>query len=124
MYTNMKRFILTLVAITLLSVVTYAQRTITVMGDGSAKVKPDHAIMTLTTTSQDNAVQGAFAKNGEFETKLKKALADAGVSNENVKMRTYVLNPTYDYSNAAGATPKLRGYNFIGIYEVKIMNLI
>jgi uncharacterized protein YggE len=120
----MKRSILTLATIALLSGAVYAQRTITVMGDGSAKVKPDHAIMTLTTTSQDNVVQGAFSKNGEFETKLKKAMADAGVSNENVKMRTYVLNPTYDYSNSASAPPKLMGYNFIGIYEVKITNLL
>lgn len=119
----MNRYIYTLAAVFFLSGTVFAQRTITVMGDGSAKIKPDHAILTFTTSMQDNAVQGAFAKNDEFGKNLRRTMADVGVPVENIKMRTYVLNPTYDYSNTAGGPPKLMGYTYIGIYELIITNL-
>lgn len=110
-------------AVILLPLSSFAQRTITVMGAGSAVVKPDHVILSLTSSMQDKSVQGAFAKNEEFEVKLRKAAAEVGVPSESIKMRTYVLNPTYDYSNTAGGPPKLIGYNYIAIYEMAVMDI-
>lgn len=111
------------VVVFLLPVLTFAQRTITVIGAGSALVKPDHVILSLTSSMQDKSVQGAFAKNEEFERKLRKVAAEVGVPPESIKMRTYVLNPTYDYSNSAGGPPKLIGYNYIAIYELAVMDI-
>lgn len=110
-------------AVILLPLSSFAQRTITVMGAGSAIVKPDHVILSLTSSMQDKSVQGAFAKNEEFEVKLRKAAAEVGIPSESIKMRTYVLNPTYDYSNTAGGPPKLIGYNYIAIYELAVMDI-
>jgi uncharacterized protein YggE len=101
----------------------FGQRTITVMGAGSAIVKPDHVIISLTSTNQDKSVQAAFQKNSEFEVRLRKTAVEIGVPSESIKMRTYVLNPTYDYSNTAGGPPKLIGYNYIAIYELAVMDL-
>jgi uncharacterized protein YggE len=111
------------IAVILLPLSSFAQRTITVMGAGSAVVKPDHVILSLTSSMQDKSVQGAFAKNEEFEVKLRKVAAEVGVPSESIKMRTYVLNPTYDYSNTAGGPPKLIGYNYIAIYELAVMDI-
>src|SRR5512147_3219545 len=80
----------------LLSQAAMAQRTITVMGDGKASAKPDFATITMTITSQDPTVQGAFAKGEAAAANITKALSGAGAAD--FEMRTFALNPTYDYS--------------------------
>jgi hypothetical protein len=119
----MKKYSLLLLLSLLLPIASFAQRTITVMGDGSAKTSPDFAVISMTVTVQDNSVQTAFGKNDEIASKLRAVLATNGVQNSDVEMKTYALNPTYDYSQPTGSSPKLVGYHFIGSYSAKVTNL-
>jgi uncharacterized protein len=97
-----------------------AQRTITVMGDGKASAKPDYATITMTVASQDPTVQGAFAKSEASAAGISKALSGAGAGD--FEVRTFALNPTYDYSQAT-ASPKVIGYTMITYYEAKVRDL-
>jgi uncharacterized protein YggE len=101
----------------------FAQRTITVMGDGKASAKPDYAVVTFTNSVQDNSVQSAFAKTDEFLSRLKKSLGAVGVQAEDIEVRGFVLNPTYDYSINTGSSPRLIGYNYISSYSFKVRDL-
>jgi uncharacterized protein YggE len=101
----------------------FAQRTITVTGSGSVSAKPDYAIITLMTTSQNNTAQTVFSQSDETSSRLMKSLSDAGVATEDVTERTFALNPTYDYSGGGGTSPKLVGYHMMKTYEVKVRNL-
>ncbi len=107
----------------LLPIAAFSQRTITVMAGGSADAKPDYATISMTVTLQDNTVVGAFAKNDEFSARLRSALGTAGIQNSDIEMRTFALNPTYDYSQPTGMSPKLVGYHYIGSYTAKVKKL-
>lgn len=97
-----------------------AQRTITVMGDGSAASKPDFVTITMTVSSQDPTVQGAFAKGEASADAIRKALNSAGASE--FETRTFALNPTYDYSQPT-SNPKVVGYTLINYYAAKVGEL-
>ncbi len=101
----------------------FAQRSITVTGVGSAKAKPDYAVVTLMLTSQNNTAQTVFAQSDESASRMMKSLGDAGVAPEDIEQRTFALNPTYDYSGGGGAPPKLVGYHMMATYQVKVRNL-
>ncbi|MEP7234170.1 MAG: SIMPL domain-containing protein [Ignavibacteriota bacterium] len=113
------------VAITILTVPSsiFAQRSITVTGKGTVTAKPDHAIVTMMLTSQNNTAQTVFSLNDENTSRLMKSLSDAGVAPEDVEQRTFALNPTYDYSSGGGAPPRLVGYHMMATYQVKVRNL-
>lgn len=98
----------------------YAQRTITVMGGGSAAAKPDYVTITMTVSSQDPTVQGAFAKGEASAEAIRKAITGAGASE--FEMRTFALNPTYDYSQPT-SNPKVVGYTLINYYAATVGNL-
>lgn len=97
-----------------------AQKTITVMGAGSAVVKPDNAIISFTSAMQDVTVQGVFAKSEATMAAIKKALAAAG--GQDLLMRTFALNPTYDYSQPT-SNPKVVGYTLITYYQATVADL-
>ncbi|MEI8133750.1 MAG: SIMPL domain-containing protein [bacterium] len=110
-------------AILLLPVSLVAQRTVTVTGAGSVSSKPDHVILTMMITSQNNTAQTVFSQSDETSARLMKSLSDAGVSPEDISQRTFALNPTYDYSGNGGNSPKLVGYHLMTTYEVKVRNI-
>jgi uncharacterized protein YggE len=114
------RLFVSLLFVLVASQAALAQRTITVMGDGRAAVKPDYAMITMTVTAQDPTVQGAFAKSEAAEASITKALTGAGGSD--FTMRTFALNPTYDYSQPT-SSPKVVGYTMISYYEAKVRDL-
>lgn len=110
-------------AVVVLPLAAFSQRTITVTGGSLAKMAPDYAMITMTLTVQDVSVVGAFAKNDEFEARLRSALGSVGVQNADIEMRTFALNPTYDYSQPAGMSPKLTGYHYIATYAAKVKKI-
>lgn len=112
-----------LLAALLLPLAAFSQRTITVTGGSSAKINPDYVTISMTITVQDISVVGSFAKNDEFEARLRSALGTVGVQNSDIEMRTFALNPTYDYSQPAGMSPKLTGYHYIGSYAAKVRKI-
>lgn len=122
-YTYIFRCIVTLGIVLFISTTVYSQRTITVTGEGKAKGKTDYAIITFATVTQDVVAQGVFAKNDQSDRELRKALTDAGIPGENLKQRTYILKPQYDQSNTQEGPPKLIGYTYFGLYEVKVTPL-
>lgn len=109
-----------LIVVLLTSQAALAQRTITVMGDGKASVKPDMATITMTVSSQDPSVEGAFAKSEASAASIRKSLSQAGGAD--LEMRTFALNPTYDYSQPT-SSPKVIGYTLIAYYSAKVRDL-
>jgi uncharacterized protein YggE len=112
-----------LLGILSLPIALFAQRSITVTGSGSVTAKPDHAVVTMMLTSQNNTAQTVFSLNDENASRLMKSLSDAGVAPEDIEQRTFALNPTYDYSSGGGAPPRLVGYHMMATYQVKVRNL-
>jgi len=119
-YMKQTRLLVILFLVFAASQAALAQRTITVMGDGTSAVKPDLATITMTVTAQDPTVQGAFAKSEAAAATITKAITAAGGSD--FEMRTFALNPTYDYSQPT-SSPKVVGYTLINYYEAKIRDL-
>lgn len=115
-------YFITFVFVGALNSSAFSQRTISVIGQGSAKIKPDYTIMTFATMFEDAAVQGVYAKYDESDSKLRKMLSEAGLANESTKQRTYFLKPSYDQSNTE-SNPILRGYTYASIYEIKVTNM-
>jgi uncharacterized protein YggE len=101
----------------------FAQRTVTVMADGSVDAKPDYATVTMMISAQDATAQGAFARIDESSARLIKALNGVGVSASDIEQQGLALNPSYDYSGGGGAPPKLAGFHLMVTYQIKVRTL-
>ncbi|HET9136429.1 MAG TPA: SIMPL domain-containing protein [Candidatus Kapabacteria bacterium] len=101
----------------------FAQRTVTVMADGTVDSKPDYATVTMMISAQDATAQGAFARIDESSARLIKALNGVGVSAFDIEQQGLALNPSYDYSGGGGAPPKLAGFHLMVTYQIKVRTL-
>lgn len=115
-------YFITFVFVGALNSSAFSQRTISIIGQGSAKTKPDYTIMTFLTTFEDAAVQGVYGKYDESDRKLRNMLSEVGLANESIKQRTYFLKPSYDQPGVEG-NPMLKGYSYASIYEIKVTNM-
>ncbi len=110
-------------AIVTMPALAFAQRTITVMGDGNAESKPDFAMVTLMISAQDQTAQSSFVKLDDGTARMRKAMTDAGVSGSDIEQQGVALNPSYDYSGGGGTPPRLSGYHLMGTYTIKVRSL-
>lgn len=101
----------------------FAQRTVTVMADGSVDAKPDYATVTMMLSVQDATAQGAFARIDESAARMMKALSGVGISASDVEQQGLALNPSYDYSGGGGTPPKLAGFHLMVTYQIKVRTL-
>ncbi|MEO6941248.1 MAG: SIMPL domain-containing protein, partial [Candidatus Kapaibacterium sp.] len=77
---------------------TAQQRSITVIGEGTARATPETVSLSLSVSSQDATATTVFAKHNVEIARLKKALIDAGVNAKDITEGSLAMNPTYDYS--------------------------
>lgn len=117
------RTILLVLAAALLPLSAFAQRTITVIGDGSVEAKPDYALVTMMVSAQDQTAQGVFSRCDDAGMRLRKAIADAGVASSDIEQQGTALSPSYDYSGGGGATPHLAGYHLMVTYQIRVRTL-
>jgi uncharacterized protein YggE len=117
------RSILFLLAAVMAPLVTRAQRTITVVGDGSVEAKPDYAMVTMMVSAQDQTAQGVFARCEDAGTALRKAITGTGVAANDIEQQGTALSPSYDYSGGGGAPPHLAGYHLMVTYQIRVRSL-
>jgi uncharacterized protein YggE len=108
--------------ITFIQTVTFAQRTLAVVGEGTATHAPETMSLSLNVTTQDVTAATVFAKHNVGLDRLKQALIDAGVSASDIQEGMLAMNPTYDYSQP-GQPPHLVGYHLMTPIEVKVSEM-
>jgi uncharacterized protein len=74
------------------------QRTVTVNGSATIRSAPDEAVIGLGVQTQANTAQGAIAQNAAKMMKVLQALADQGVSKDDIATSWVSLYPTYGQS--------------------------
>ncbi len=100
----------------------FAQRTIAVVGEGSATHSAETSTLSLNVTSQDVTAATVFAKHAVALDRLKQSLLDAGVSSSDIEEGMLAMNPTYDYSQP-GQPPHLVGYHLMTPLEVRVSDM-
>jgi uncharacterized protein YggE len=101
---------------------TAQQRSITVIGEGTARATPETVSLSLSVSSQDATATTVFAKHNVEIARLKKALIDAGVNAKDITEGSLAMNPTYDYSQP-GVAPKLVGYHLMTPLDVRLTDI-
>lgn len=81
--------------------------TISVSATGTANAEADLAVVSLTVEATADTADDARAQVATGVADVRSALADAGVSAENVTTTGYGISPVYDFSNG---NRTLRGY--------------
>ncbi len=71
------------------------QRTVTVSGSATISSAPDEAVVGLGVQTQANTAQGALSQNAEKMMKVLQAVADQGVSKDDIATTSVSLYPTY-----------------------------
>ena len=84
-----------------------AQRTVTVVGNGSVFDTPDRADISFSIRTEETTAREAQLKNTEAVDAVYAKLEELGVEEKNIKTRGYDLYPVYDYSSNV---EKITGY--------------
>jgi len=98
------------------------QRTISLTGVGTARVKPDRAVFSLTVVTQSSTANEAQSENAERMNSVIKALRDLGLSENQTKTTGYSLNPIWVYPKEGGE-PSIVGYTCTNTVEVTVKDL-
>ena len=80
---------------------------ITTSGEGTIKVKPDIAILSLGMTAGSSSAADAEGQVAQRVTNVLKAAKDLGIADADVKTYGYSLSPSYGQDSY----PKISGYN-------------
>lgn len=75
---------------------------ITVTGQGSVKVNPDIAYITLGVQTRNADSKAAQAENNEIMTKIINSLKAMNIDNKDIKTANYYMYPEYDYNEKGG----------------------
>ncbi len=94
--------------------------TIQVTAQGTVRVEPDIAYITLGVQSQAKTAESAQAANMEKMTALYQVLEQMGISEKDYYTSQYSVNPNYSYSESA---PKITGYTTTNMIEVTLRDL-
>ena len=98
------------------------EKTITVTGSGSLRLKPDEAIVNLTVTGSDPAYEPAVAKATELLCGLQKALAPLGFEKSDLKTASLRVDTEYeDFRDKDGMYhQKMKGYRCTHRLELRM----
>ena len=92
---------------------------ITVSAQGSIKVAPDVAFVTVGVVTQDQDIQKAQSDNKDLMNSLYTAMKDAGLSEDDMQTTNYSIYPIYDY-NSNG---KISAYEVNNLVELTIRDI-
>lgn len=94
--------------------------TIQVTAQGTVRVEPDIAYITLGVQSQAKTAESAQAANMEKMTALYQALEKLGIEKKDYYTSQYNVSPVYSYTNN---TPRVTGYTTVNTVEVTVRDL-
>lgn len=90
---------------------------IQVNGSSQKEVAPDAARIIVTINSVNANLETAKKENTQIVNQVFAKLNDQGVSNEQIKTNTYLVEPIY--LDEKGRLPKLEGYRVINSLEIR-----
>ncbi|MDO5658860.1 MAG: SIMPL domain-containing protein [Paracoccus sp. (in: a-proteobacteria)] len=94
---------------------------LSVTGEGTARVAPDLAQISLGVTTQADTAAGAMSENSEKQTAVMQALLGSGVVEEDIQTSGLMLTPLINYSDEAG--PVMTGYQAQNMVTVRVSDL-
>jgi uncharacterized protein YggE len=94
-----------------------AKTLIQVTGNSQKEVTPDVARITISINSVNANLEKAKAENTQSNNRVLAALNDQGVTNEQIKTNTYLIEPIYTYEK--DRLPKLEGYRITNSLEIR-----
>lgn len=94
--------------------------TIQVTAQGTVRVEPDIACITLGVQSEAKTAESAQAANLEKMTGLYQALEKMGIEKKDYYTSQYNVSPVYSY---ADNTPRVTGYTTVNTVEVTVRDL-
>ncbi|MEM2261719.1 MAG: SIMPL domain-containing protein [Thermoproteota archaeon] len=97
------------------------KQTISVSGIGTAKAKPDRALVSLSVITRADTAKNAVYENAEKTSIVIGALKTMGIAEKQIETSAYSLTPIWDYSDRN--TPRITGYTCQNTITVVITDL-
>lgn len=101
---------------------TINERTLSVSGTATTKVKPDRVQLTFAVETREKTAKLALDSNAETMNKVLDALKQAGVQSNETGTAYFNINPNYQYS-PEGNIQNLTGYTVTNSIQVTSSNL-
>jgi uncharacterized protein len=98
------------------------KRTLNVSGQGTVKVAPDIAYITLGVITEDTDAKAAQQENATTMDKLVSEVKASGIKSEDIKTVNYSIYPKYDYNKDTGAS-KIIGYTVTNSVQVTVRDM-
>lgn len=98
------------------------KRTLNVSGQGTIKVSPDIAYITLGVVTENTVAKAAQQENAATMDKLVSAVKASGIKSEDIKTVNYSIYPKYDYNKDTGAS-KIIGYSVTNSIQVTVRDM-
>jgi uncharacterized protein len=98
-------------------------RTLTMIGTGEMRAKPDTAIVTLGVMSRADTARAALTANNAAMTAILSNLEAAGIAKKDIQTSNFSVNPVYDYDNTGAKPPRITGYDVSNQLAVTVRKL-
>jgi len=86
-------------------------RTISIIGTGEVKAKPDIGIVTVGVIKRAETAAAALKQNNDAMAEIIALLQQAGVDAKDIQTTNFSVNPAYHYDNSNQQPPKIIGYD-------------
>jgi uncharacterized protein YggE len=86
-------------------------RTISIIGTGEVKAKPDIGIVTVGVIKRADTAAAALRQNNDAMTEIIALLQQAGVDAKDIQTTNFSVNPAYHYDNNNQQPPRIIGYD-------------
>ncbi|MCF3974067.1 SIMPL domain-containing protein [Paracoccus salsus] len=100
---------------------TMADRRLTVIGEGEARVAPDMATVQLGVTSQADSAAEAMRQNSTRQSAVIEALKGAGIDERNIQTSGLSLGTVMDYGE--NRAPRVTGYQASNMVAVRVTEI-
>ena len=96
-------------------------RTITVIGEGTAAASPDLARVSIGVTTSAPTATEATKENNDKMTGIINTLKDLGIADKDIQTTNYSISP--EFSSQKGETNQITGYRVSDTVQVTVRNL-
>lgn len=91
-----------------------------VFAEGTVKIQPDTAIVTLGVQTENEEVQIAQSENAVRTNQIIQMLTDMGISQPDIQTADYRIDVLYDFENG---NQQLRGYRVMHLLQVTVKQI-
>jgi len=97
-------------------------KTISVIGTGIAKAKPDRALISFSVVTQAASAEEAVSENADKMNRIVKAVRSMGILENQTETSAYSLTPIWEYPKD-GSSPRIVGYTCSNTIRVTVKDL-